>query len=262
MWDVFRVSSDKLALCHLELMRKMNDLIRDINKYGEEQVKIHRKVRASSKRQRTRVHCPACLAPAWTPPDLPSARPLSAGSNSSAAQSNHSLLFSWKIAAFFPLKTDLCVIFVSPDEGGDGGDGGGRAGAAGSEQPPSEGEGGLSCQVFGAGPLEEGGRSSEGAGEGQSPSSPVFRSHLRPPESPSFPSSVPLSPLLPHQAELKSKKAAESFALCIEKHNRVGAEFEQKMSESSLVSHLHFLSLNPTANESDAFPHKWKPQPP
>lgn len=44
MWDVFRVSSDKLALCHLELMRKMNDLIRDINKYGDEQVKIHRKV--------------------------------------------------------------------------------------------------------------------------------------------------------------------------------------------------------------------------
>ncbi|KAL7884586.1 hypothetical protein AOLI_G00073560 [Acnodon oligacanthus] len=45
MWDVFRVSSDKLALCHLELMRKMNDLIRDINKYGEEQVKVHRKTK-------------------------------------------------------------------------------------------------------------------------------------------------------------------------------------------------------------------------
>lgn len=45
MWDVFRVSSDKLALCHLELMKKMNDLIRDINKYGDEQVKIHRRVR-------------------------------------------------------------------------------------------------------------------------------------------------------------------------------------------------------------------------
>ncbi len=44
MWDVYRVSSDKLALCHLELMKKMNDLIRDINKYSEEQVKIHRKV--------------------------------------------------------------------------------------------------------------------------------------------------------------------------------------------------------------------------
>lgn len=46
MWDVFRVSSDKLALCHLELMRKMNDLIREINKYGDEQVKIHRRVGA------------------------------------------------------------------------------------------------------------------------------------------------------------------------------------------------------------------------
>uniref|UniRef100_A0A674D9F8 FCH and mu domain containing endocytic adaptor 1 n=1 Tax=Salmo trutta TaxID=8032 RepID=A0A674D9F8_SALTR len=45
MWDVFRVSSDKLALCHLELMRKMNDLIRDINKYGDEQVKVHRKTK-------------------------------------------------------------------------------------------------------------------------------------------------------------------------------------------------------------------------
>ncbi|KAJ8356984.1 hypothetical protein SKAU_G00197780 [Synaphobranchus kaupii] len=45
MWDVFRVSSDKLALCHLELMRKMNSLINDINKYGEEQVKVHRKTK-------------------------------------------------------------------------------------------------------------------------------------------------------------------------------------------------------------------------
>ncbi|XP_051508490.1 F-BAR domain only protein 1-like isoform X3 [Myxocyprinus asiaticus] len=45
MWEVFRVSSDKLALCHLELMKKMNDLIRDINKYSEEQVKIHRKTK-------------------------------------------------------------------------------------------------------------------------------------------------------------------------------------------------------------------------
>lgn len=50
MWDVFRVSSDKLALCHLELMRKMNDLIREINKYGDEQVKIHRRVSARGRR--------------------------------------------------------------------------------------------------------------------------------------------------------------------------------------------------------------------
>ncbi|XP_053536434.1 F-BAR domain only protein 1 isoform X3 [Ictalurus punctatus] len=45
MWDLFRMSSDKVALCHLELMRKMNDLIRDINKYSEEQVKVHRKTK-------------------------------------------------------------------------------------------------------------------------------------------------------------------------------------------------------------------------
>ncbi|KAI1891622.1 hypothetical protein AGOR_G00145680 [Albula goreensis] len=45
MWDVFRVSSDKLALCHMELTRKMNDLIRDINKYGDEQIKVHRKTK-------------------------------------------------------------------------------------------------------------------------------------------------------------------------------------------------------------------------
>ncbi|RXN01857.1 F-BAR domain only protein 1 [Acipenser ruthenus] len=43
MWDLFRVSSDKLALCHLELTRKLSDLIREINKYGDEQVKVHRK---------------------------------------------------------------------------------------------------------------------------------------------------------------------------------------------------------------------------
>ncbi|TNN28519.1 F-BAR domain only protein 1 [Liparis tanakae] len=36
-------------------------------------------------------------------------------------------------------------------------------------------------------------------------------------------------------AELKSKKAAESLAACVEKFNRVGGEFEQKMSESSQV---------------------------
>ncbi|KAL4634754.1 F-BAR domain only protein 1-like [Arapaima gigas] len=45
MWDLFRVSADKLALCHLELTRKMNDLIRDVNKYGDEQVKVHRKMK-------------------------------------------------------------------------------------------------------------------------------------------------------------------------------------------------------------------------
>lgn len=44
---------------------------------------------------------------------------------------------------------------------------------------------------------------------------------------------------------MKSKKAAEAFALCIEKHNRVGAEFEQKMSESSQVSSPRFCLPKP-----------------
>lgn len=59
MWDVFRVSSDKLALCHLELMKKFNDLIRDINKYADEQVKIHRKVRILSEGEKTLHPSPA-----------------------------------------------------------------------------------------------------------------------------------------------------------------------------------------------------------
>lgn len=40
------------------------------------------------------------------------------------------------------------------------------------------------------------------------------------------------------QAELKSKKAAESFAGSIEKFNRAGGDFEQKMSESAQVGDL------------------------
>ncbi|KAM8960473.1 F-BAR domain only protein 1 [Pelodytes ibericus] len=43
MWEMFRVSSDKLALCHLELSKKLHDLIKEINRYGEEQVKVHKK---------------------------------------------------------------------------------------------------------------------------------------------------------------------------------------------------------------------------
>ncbi|XP_030073771.1 F-BAR domain only protein 1 isoform X2 [Microcaecilia unicolor] len=43
MWDVFRVSSDKFSLCHMELMKKLQDLIKEINRYGEEQLKVHKK---------------------------------------------------------------------------------------------------------------------------------------------------------------------------------------------------------------------------
>ena len=44
LWEVFRVSSDKLALCHLELTRKLQDLIKDVLRHGEEQLKAHKKV--------------------------------------------------------------------------------------------------------------------------------------------------------------------------------------------------------------------------
>uniref|UniRef100_A0A3Q3K5A9 MHD domain-containing protein n=1 Tax=Monopterus albus TaxID=43700 RepID=A0A3Q3K5A9_MONAL len=128
MWDVFRVSSDKLALCHLELMKKMNDLIRDINKYGDEQVKIHRKTKEETV---TTVEAVQALQ----------------------VQSGHL-------------------------------------------QKSKEGYHGK-C-------LELDRLKKEGA-----PQKEV------------------------EKAELKSKKAAESFALCIEKYNRVGGEFEQKMSESA-----------------------------
>uniref|UniRef100_H3C1B6 FCH and mu domain containing endocytic adaptor 1 n=1 Tax=Tetraodon nigroviridis TaxID=99883 RepID=H3C1B6_TETNG len=128
MWDVFRVSSDKLALCHLELMRKMNDLIRDINKYGEEQVKIHRKTKEE---------------------------------------------MVGTVEAVQALQVQSAHLQKSKE-------------------------------VYHAKCLELDRLRKEGA---------------------------PLKEL--EKAELKSKKAAESFASCIEKHNRVGADFEQKMSESS-----------------------------
>ncbi|XP_047632574.1 F-BAR domain only protein 1 isoform X7 [Phacochoerus africanus] len=43
LWEVFRVSSDKLALCHLELTRKLQDLIKDVLRYSDEQLKTHKK---------------------------------------------------------------------------------------------------------------------------------------------------------------------------------------------------------------------------
>ncbi|KAJ7992963.1 hypothetical protein DPEC_G00267520 [Dallia pectoralis] len=128
IWDVFRVSSDKLALCHLELMRKLNDLIRDINKYGDEQVKVHRKTKEEQVGTLEAVQAVQ-------------------------VQSVHL-------------------------------------------QKSREG--------YHAKCMELERQRKEGA---------------------------PQKEL--EKAELKSKKAAESFAVCIEKYNRVGGDFEQKMSESA-----------------------------
>nr|XP_020636859.1 F-BAR domain only protein 1 [Pogona vitticeps] len=43
LWEVFRISSDKLALCHAELVKKLQDLIKEISRYGDEQLRAHKK---------------------------------------------------------------------------------------------------------------------------------------------------------------------------------------------------------------------------
>ncbi|XP_066459014.1 F-BAR domain only protein 2 [Eleutherodactylus coqui] len=45
VWDVFKTSTEKLATCHLELVKKLQDLIKDLQKYGEEQLKAHKKTK-------------------------------------------------------------------------------------------------------------------------------------------------------------------------------------------------------------------------
>ncbi|KAG8598532.1 hypothetical protein GDO81_002644 [Engystomops pustulosus] len=45
VWDVFKTSTEKLGTCHLELVKKLQDLIKDLQKYGEEQLKAHKKTK-------------------------------------------------------------------------------------------------------------------------------------------------------------------------------------------------------------------------
>ncbi|XP_041436430.1 F-BAR domain only protein 2 isoform X2 [Xenopus laevis] len=45
VWDVFKTSTEKLAGCHLELVKKLQDLIKEVQKYGEEQLKAHKKTK-------------------------------------------------------------------------------------------------------------------------------------------------------------------------------------------------------------------------
>ncbi|CAH2293239.1 F-BAR domain only 1 isoform X1 [Pelobates cultripes] len=60
MWEMFRVSSDKLALCHLELNKKLNDLIKEINRYGDEQVKVHKKCKEEMSGTLDAIHLLQC----------------------------------------------------------------------------------------------------------------------------------------------------------------------------------------------------------
>lgn len=51
VWDVFKISTEKVASCHLELVRKLQELIKEVQKYGDEQIKAHKKV----------THSPFCV---------------------------------------------------------------------------------------------------------------------------------------------------------------------------------------------------------
>lgn len=44
VWDVFRTSTEKLASCHLDLVRRLQELIKEVHKYGDEQIKAYKKV--------------------------------------------------------------------------------------------------------------------------------------------------------------------------------------------------------------------------
>lgn len=44
VWEVFKGSTERLASCHMELVRKLQELIKDVQKYVEEQAKAHKKV--------------------------------------------------------------------------------------------------------------------------------------------------------------------------------------------------------------------------
>ncbi|XP_053340868.1 F-BAR domain only protein 2 [Clarias gariepinus] len=45
VWDVLKVSTEKLAGCHMDLVRKLQDLIKEVQKYAEEQTKAHKKTK-------------------------------------------------------------------------------------------------------------------------------------------------------------------------------------------------------------------------
>ncbi|XP_068280393.1 F-BAR domain only protein 2-like isoform X2 [Nyctibius grandis] len=45
VWDVFKTSTEKLASCHLDLVRRLQDLIKEVHKYGDEQIKTYKKTK-------------------------------------------------------------------------------------------------------------------------------------------------------------------------------------------------------------------------
>ncbi|XP_054043005.1 F-BAR domain only protein 2 isoform X8 [Rissa tridactyla] len=45
VWDVFKTSTEKLAGCHLDLVRRLQELIKEVHKYGDEQIKVYKKTK-------------------------------------------------------------------------------------------------------------------------------------------------------------------------------------------------------------------------
>ncbi|KAM4720486.1 F-BAR domain only protein 2 isoform 4-T4 [Anableps anableps] len=45
MWDIFKSSTEKLAGCHMDLVRKLQELIKEVQRYVEEQAKAHKKTK-------------------------------------------------------------------------------------------------------------------------------------------------------------------------------------------------------------------------
>ncbi|KAM5193646.1 F-BAR domain only protein 2 [Mantella aurantiaca] len=45
VWEIFKTSTEKLAGCHLELVKKLQDLMKELQRYGEEQFKSHKKTK-------------------------------------------------------------------------------------------------------------------------------------------------------------------------------------------------------------------------
>ncbi|KAM6306872.1 F-BAR domain only protein 2-like [Podargus strigoides] len=45
VWDVFKTSTEKLARCHLDLVRRLQELLKEVHKYGDEQIKTYKKTK-------------------------------------------------------------------------------------------------------------------------------------------------------------------------------------------------------------------------
>ncbi|XP_049649971.1 F-BAR domain only protein 2-like isoform X5 [Accipiter gentilis] len=45
VWDIFKTSTEKLASCHSDLVRRLQELIKEVHKYGDEQIKTYKKTK-------------------------------------------------------------------------------------------------------------------------------------------------------------------------------------------------------------------------